>query len=82
MIFGGWQPYENLPEIDIYDTKKNCIEDILPLAHGIRGRPFSSKKEEASNQHQIISASTAQESNFSDYDDSQDDDEDDYVDGK
>lgn len=32
LVFGGWKPYENLREIEIFDTKQNNMEDILPFA--------------------------------------------------
>lgn len=40
MIFGGWYNYENLTEVELFDTKLNRIEDIFPVARGMRSRPI------------------------------------------
>ena len=32
LVFGGWKPYENLREIEIFDIKENKMEDILPFS--------------------------------------------------
>ena len=44
ILFGGWQPYRNLDQIEVFDAKKNAVEDVLPLAHNIRGRPCEAKR--------------------------------------
>lgn len=64
IIFGGWQPYENLREVEAFDAKTNEVEDIVPLALGMRGKHYEAKKSILSRQQ--VSASTAHESNSSD----------------
>ena len=43
-MFGGWKPYENLTEIEVFDQSKNQFESILPLAMKIRGNQEESNK--------------------------------------
>lgn len=62
IIFGGWRPYENLTKVEIYDNKKNEMEDVLPLALNMRGKFYEAKK--SSIISKMISASTARESNM------------------
>lgn len=45
----------------MFDGKKNQVEDILPLALNMRGEHHEAKK--SILQQQLISASTAHESN-------------------
>ena len=44
----------------MFDTKQNIFEDVLPLAHNVRGRPNDAKR--FFLQQKMISASTAHES--------------------
>ena len=44
IIFGGWQPYENLREVEAFDAKRNEVEDIVPLALGMRGKHYEARK--------------------------------------
>ena len=64
MIFGGWKPYENLTKVEIYDKENNQMEDVLPLALNMRGKHFEAKQSKIVSN--LISASTAHESNESD----------------
>ena len=64
LMFGGWKPYENLTEIEVFDQSKNQFESILPLAMKIRGNQEESNKQKMPSK--FVSASTARESNTSD----------------
>lgn len=65
IIFGGWQPYQNIEEIEVFDAKENHIEDVLPLALNMRGQPFEAKKS-ILLQQKLTMASTTHQSNSSD----------------
>lgn len=43
ILFGGWHPYENLPDVEAFDAKRNQLEDILPLAQRMRGERIPKK---------------------------------------